>query len=154
MTKQGRPATSLANLRPLCLQEPIGKAVAKLVSQKCVPDLKPMLPRFPQFAYSRRFSVLDALRQVSGQGQQVKAALDNNRSKVWTGANRPAKKKLMGGIQIFWVWTKPSIPFQGIGFCPGFLAQVCLGVWLQSCMRDTQTHAACINIWEHGILLK
>lgn len=101
MPKPNKTASCLGNLRPLCLQEPVGKAVAKLVSQKRTPFLAPQLQRYPQFAYQHSRSVLDAIRRVSEHCTQVRMALDTNKSTVWTGATRADRLKLAGGIQIF-----------------------------------------------------
>ena len=72
MPKPGKPYTRPQHLRPLALQDPIGKAVIGLLGRLARSDCLHRLRRMPQYAYLPYRGVVDAIDRVVRHCQQVR----------------------------------------------------------------------------------
>ena len=70
--KPQKPATSPYNLRPIALQDPVGKALVGLLIQTANADAQPLLMPWPIWAYLPKRSTLDAVCRVAYHCGQVK----------------------------------------------------------------------------------
>ena len=75
LPKPHKPSTRLENLRMLGLQEPLGKAVLKLIAKKAVQTTFDRLCRFPQFAYLPFRSTREALLRGAFHCHEVRHLL-------------------------------------------------------------------------------
>ena len=71
LPKPNKPTTRLDNLRMLGLQEPLGKAILKLVTQKALQYSFSTLCSWPQFAYLPHRSTRDALLRAAAHCRDV-----------------------------------------------------------------------------------
>ena len=65
MPKPNKAATRVENLRVLALQNPLGKAMVKLLTKQALHETLPAICQFPQFAYLPLRSTRDALMRVA-----------------------------------------------------------------------------------------
>ena len=101
LPKPNRQPTSLANLRPIALQEPLGKAVLGLVTKKFLREITPFLIGSPQYAFIPGRSALDALRRVSLHCIRVRALVGNQRRSVHQRRDGCPCYRVCGGLQLF-----------------------------------------------------
>ena len=96
-----KPPVSPANLRPLALQEPVGKAVIGLLIHLAMLEAKTHLIRYPIWAYLEHRSTLQAIRRVILHCETVRNQVKMFRS---TPHNRTLQRPcngFYGGAQIF-----------------------------------------------------
>lgn len=101
LPKPSKPAVSVAALRPLALQEPLGKQILKLVVTKAQQQAGDSLVEWPQFAYQGRRGTFDALCRVSNHCHQVHQLAMSQRltpHDKYAGATR---YEFCGGIMAF-----------------------------------------------------
>ena len=101
LPKPHRSPSCLANLRPIALQEPLGKAVLGLVMKHFLQEITPFLVGSPQYAYIMCRSALDAIRRVAIHCNAVRTMLTNQRRSVHQRWQGHACFQTCGGIQIF-----------------------------------------------------
>ena len=89
------------NLRPLALQEPIGKAIAGLLVDHLNMQAFSTSCRWPQMAYLRFRSTQDAICRVSAHCASVKLLLQSQRRHVLHRASDQPTFSACGGIQLF-----------------------------------------------------
>ena len=82
LPKPQKPATKLVNLRMLGLQEPLGKAVLKLLAQKALSQTLSWLSQYPQFAYLPYRSTKDALLRGACHRQAVRTLLTSQQRSI------------------------------------------------------------------------
>ena len=99
--KSGRPPTRPQNLRPLALQEPLGKAVISILIKLAVQEAMNQLVLFPIWAYLANRSTMEAIRRVSLHCSEVRQYICDQRSTPHSRANRAPRAALYGGIQLF-----------------------------------------------------
>ena len=99
--KSGRSPTKPQNLRPLALQEPIGKAVISILINLAVHEAMRQLVLFPIWAYLANRSTMEAIRRVSLHCIEVREFVRAQRSTPHSRANRVPRATLYGGIQLF-----------------------------------------------------
>ena len=99
--KPQKSPTKPANLRPLALAEPVGKCVLGVISGKLMKMLLPELVPWPQYAYLRGRSALDALCRVTNHCKMVKATIEANRCKVHLESQGRPPSQCCGGVMIF-----------------------------------------------------
>ena len=73
-TETQKASTKVENLRVLALQDPIGKCIVKLLTQKALRLCLPMICHHPQFAYLPFRSTRDALMRVANHCYKIWAA--------------------------------------------------------------------------------
>ena len=98
--KPSRPPVVPQNLRPLALQEPVGKAVIGLLIHLAMREASDHLTLFPVWAYAEHRSTLDAIRRVSLHCAAVRLLLSQQRSTPHTRANHAIQYHFLGGCQV------------------------------------------------------
>ena len=101
LPKPQKSPDRLMHLRPIALQEPLGKTVMGLLNRKLLGALLPFLVQFPQFAFLCHRSAQDAIRKVSSHCQQTRTLLRNSRRTVHHRAMAQPTYQVCGGIQVF-----------------------------------------------------
>ena len=89
------------NLRPIALQEPIGKAVLGLVAKIALGFAFPHLVSWPLMAYLPYRSVLDCVLKVSQHCKAVRAMVTSQRGGPHLRASAQVRYKVCGGVQLF-----------------------------------------------------
>jgi len=98
--KPGKPPVAPQNLRPLALQEPVGKAVIGLLIHLAMQDVQFHLVSFPVWSYQECRSTLEAIRHVSSHCAQVRQLIQHSRSTPHSRASGGHRSGLFGGIQL------------------------------------------------------
>lgn len=98
--KPSRPPVRPEHLRPLALQEPMGKAVIGLLIHLAMKDAQPQVVPFPVWAYVEHRSTLDAIRRVCIHCDLVRELICQQRSTPHSRAARTPRHALYGGLQI------------------------------------------------------
>ena len=101
LNKPGKPPNTPNNLRPICLQEPIGKCISGLLASLASQQVFPVLCQWPQFAYTQLRSAQDAILRVAVHCQKVRTLTQMQRPSVHTRATGFEKHLTCGGIQMF-----------------------------------------------------
>lgn len=98
--KPGKPPYSPQNLRPLALQEPVGKAVIGLLIHLAMQDVQNHLVSFPIWSYMESRSTMEAIRRVSSHCMQVRTMVQHCRSTPHSRASNSNRRGFFGGIQL------------------------------------------------------
>ena len=101
LPKPHKPSTRLDNLRMLGLQEPLGKAILKLVTQKALQYSFSRLCSWPQFAYLPHRSTRDALLRAAAHCRNVRLLLEAQRRTIHATTKSQPRLACVGGIQLF-----------------------------------------------------
>jgi hypothetical protein len=99
--KPSKPPVSPQNLRPLALQEPVGKAIIGLLIQLVMREAYHHLILFPIWGFMEHRSSSDAIRRVSLHCADVRQLLGLHRSTPQHRATGATRHQLYGGLQIF-----------------------------------------------------
>ena len=101
LPKPGKNSTQMCNLRPLALQELVGKAIIRLLTELSLHQCFDDLSHLPQYAYlpwrSTRNAILRLAKHCSGVREILK---DTTRSSHVPTAHQPGLP-CCGGIQLF-----------------------------------------------------
>lgn len=98
--KPSKPPVTPNNLRPLALQEPIGKAIIGLLIHLAMKEASDHLILFPLWAYLENRSTLDAIRRVGLHCAAVRLLVCQQRSTPHTRALQIHQFSFYGGAQI------------------------------------------------------
>eukprot|EP00435_Cladocopium_sp_Y103_P022243 s4358_g5.t1 len=98
--KPGKSNTDPSHLRPISLQEPLGKTVMGLLTRSLQASVHPFLVCIPQFAYVSNRSCLDAICRVTSHCRQVRALLSQQRRHTLRQMSDPRPLKVCGGLQL------------------------------------------------------
>ena len=98
--KPNRPPSIPENLRPLALQEPVGKAVIGLLIHLAMKDVNAHIVRFPVWSYLEHRSTQEAIRCVSSHCSQVRQMVQHGRSTPLSRAAQVPRKGFYGGVQV------------------------------------------------------
>jgi hypothetical protein len=98
--KPNKPPVTPLNLRPLALQEPVGKAVIGLLIHLAMQDVQTYLVHFPLWSYVEHRSTLEAIRRVGSHCATVRQMVQHSRSTPHSRAMMLPRKSLFGGLQI------------------------------------------------------
>ena len=90
-----------AALRPLALQEPVGKALVGILASKAQHAMMPEMTKWPIWAYLPMRSTQDALLRVTRHCTEVRTLLATQRSTPFTREQKAQKYRVAGGICIF-----------------------------------------------------
>ena len=101
ISKPNKPPDRLAHLRPLALQEPIGKCVLGLLNQCLANQLRPYIQEWPQFAFSAHRSPLDAIRRVVLHCKRTRQLIGLHRRTVHQIFTAGISHVVCGGIQLY-----------------------------------------------------
>jgi len=98
--KPSKPPVSPCNLRPLALQEPVGKAIIGLLIHLAMKEASPCMVHLPLWAYLEHRSTLDAIRRVSLHCAQVRQLIRSQKSTPHSRVHRNNCSNFYGGIQV------------------------------------------------------
>ena len=99
--KPNKAPTAPKQLRPLALQEPIGKCILGLITQYAQRQTQRELCSWPLWAYLRNRSTLDALMHVCNHCKQVRSLIHAQRPTAFNRRQRSPTYKVCGGLQLF-----------------------------------------------------
>ena len=100
LPKSQKTPDTLANLRPIALQEPLGKCVLGALVRVLQRDLAPILMPWPQYAFLPFRSASDAIRRVAFHCQTVRTLIQNQRRTIHQRASNQQFHMFCGGIQL------------------------------------------------------
>ena len=89
------------NLRPICLQEPIGKALVGILTKIALHQAMPEISKWPLWAYVPQRTTQDAIRKVSSHCLLVRTMMKGHRSTPHNRATSQPRYPVFGGLQIF-----------------------------------------------------
>ena len=100
MKKPAKPGRGPGDYRPLCLQDPAGKAVIGLVAERIRPQIKVYAGRIPQHAYLAGRSAEGALLNVFSRCRQIRELTQQAGNSVF--ARRAGKRSApyAGGVML------------------------------------------------------
>ena len=101
INKPDKSPDRLQNLRPLALQEPIGKCVLALLNRKLMIELAPILAPWPQFAFCGHRSTGDAIRRVVEHCKMTRQLIHIHHRDVRLRALDQKRFQVCGGLQAF-----------------------------------------------------
>ena len=84
LPKPQKPAHIVANLRPIALQDPLGKSLARLLKQDILDKIMPAIKDTPQFAYLPRRSTANAVSRAAQFCDNMRTQLRDAKTTVWT----------------------------------------------------------------------
>ena len=84
LPKPQKPAHLVANLRPIALQDPLGKTLARLIKQDIMEKILPAVRSTPQFAYLPRRSTAHAISRAAQFCDSIRGQLREASATVWT----------------------------------------------------------------------
>ncbi|CAE7208423.1 unnamed protein product [Symbiodinium sp. CCMP2592] len=132
----GRMNTPL-DLRPIGLQDPLGKGIMSILIQQAREEISHLIRRFPQTAYIAGRSTSTALRQVFSHCRDVRQMTQGERLTIHQRKDGRAQAQCCGGLQISldlsaafdllrWQHIKEALDLAGT---PLFLQEILL-TWL------------------------
>eukprot|EP00435_Cladocopium_sp_Y103_P063702 s240_g25.t1 len=98
ISKPDKPPNAPQNLRALAMQEPVGKAILKILTSQLQEATFGTLSKFSQMAYTRARGTQDASIRVV---HQVKALMRTNTASLRNHLSGSSKLSCFGGIQMF-----------------------------------------------------
>ena len=101
LPKPHKPPTKLENLRMLGLQEPLGKAVLKLLARKALFQTLPWLGTYPQYAYLPFRSTRDSILRGAVHCDAVRHLLMSQKRSIHTSTASQPRLHCAGGIMLF-----------------------------------------------------
>ena len=101
LPKPLKPPMHPSALRPIALQEPVGKAVVGLLASRALKEAFPDLAQLPSWAYMPFRSTQDALLRVAQHCRSVRTLMASQRSTPFTRSQATSRHKIAGGISIF-----------------------------------------------------
>ena len=101
ISKPNKPPDRLSHLRPLALQEPIGKCVLGLLNKKLAIALRPKIAAWPQFAFCAHRSPLDAIKRVANHCREIRQLIGLHRRTVHQRADEIQAHAVCGGLQLY-----------------------------------------------------
>ena len=99
--KPGKNPDKLDHLRPLALQEPLGKCVLGVLTRQFSTCIAPLLQRRPQFAFLKMRSASDAIHRVMQHCAATRTLIANQRRSVHQRASQVPSFAVCGGLQVF-----------------------------------------------------
>eukprot|EP00438_Fugacium_kawagutii_P008895 Skav215703 [mRNA] locus=scaffold2573:50033:55816:- [translate_table: standard] len=100
LPKPGRKPNTPGNLRPIALQEPVGKGVLQLITRIAQHEATPQMIPWPQWAFMAHRSTQDALIRVTGHCKAAQSLVSSQRLSVHAKALGTCKHSICGGIQL------------------------------------------------------
>ena len=101
LPKPLKPPVHPGALRPIALQEPIGKAVVGLLASRALKEAFSDLAQMPSWAYLPFRSTQDALLRVAHHCRTVRTLVASQRSTPFTRCHALPRHRIAGGISIF-----------------------------------------------------
>ena len=100
LPKPGKPPTLPASLRPIALQEPVGKAIMGVLSRVGQSDSLDYMIQWPLWAYLPHRSTLDSLLRVAQHCQVGRTLIQSQRSTPFTRASQQIRHEVCGAAQL------------------------------------------------------
>ena len=100
MKKPAKPGRGPGDYRPLCLQDPAGKAVIGLVAERIRPQIKVYADRIPQHAYLAGRSAEGALLNVFSRCRQIRELTQQAGNSVFARRAGRRSAPYAGGIML------------------------------------------------------
>lgn len=145
--KPSRPPVQPDHLRPLALQEPVGKAIIGLLIHLAMKDAHAHVVPFPVWAYAAHRSTLDAIRRVSIHCAQVRDLICQQRSTPHSRAARTTRHQLYGGLQICLDLRRA---FDMVDRRKLFAKLHCLNIQTSVIQLLSTWHESCFYLVQHG----
>ena len=101
LPKPNKAATKVENLRVLALQDPVGKAILKLLTKMAMHETLHSICHLPQYAYLPMRSTRDALMKVAEHCAATRRILMGQARSIHIPSKAQHKPECCGGIQIF-----------------------------------------------------
>ena len=101
LAKPNKPTDKPQHLRPIALQEPIGKAITGLLTKRLLDQAFPTLRAWPQFGYLPSRSAQDAINRVVTHCSQVRDLVLSQCRSVQNRMQNAATFSICGGLQMF-----------------------------------------------------
>lgn len=101
LPKRGKNCTKVSNLRILALQEPVGKAVLRMITRKARDQCLPTLCEIPQFAYMPGRGTINAVLRVESHCRAVRGLLQTQSCNATDRHFGKPRLAHCSGIQIF-----------------------------------------------------
>ena len=101
LPKPLKPPVHPSALRPIALQEPIGKAVVGLLASRALNEAFVDLAQLPSWAYLPFRSTQDALLRVAQHCRSIRTLVASQRSTPFTRCHALPRHRIAGGISIF-----------------------------------------------------
>ena len=98
--KPNKPATTPYNLRPIALQDPVGKAIIGLLIRHACADAKPLMLPWPIWAYLPTRSTLDAICRVASHCKMVALLVASQKPTPHARALGVPKYCFCGGVSV------------------------------------------------------
>eukprot|EP00435_Cladocopium_sp_Y103_P031115 s475_g7.t2 len=99
--KPRKPPTSPALLRPLALQEPLGKCLIGLLTRVAVRESNHVMIRYPLWGYLQLRSTQDPILRITNHCKAVRSMMEAHRSNVFARARGAQRHRICGGIKVF-----------------------------------------------------
>jgi len=100
LPKPGKPPTDPAALRPIALQDPVGKAMIGMISQLGQSDSLESMICWPLWAYLPHRSTQDSLLRVIQHCRTARLMVQNQRSTPHKRARQMPRTRLCGAVQL------------------------------------------------------
>ena len=97
LPKPGKPPTSAPNLRPIALQDPFGKCIARVVKSRIQAEILEKLAATPQFAYLPARSTASAISRAARFCASVRDKLQSSRIEVRDRKAGKTRSPITGG---------------------------------------------------------
>ena len=101
LPKPHKSPTRLENLRMLGLQEPLGKAVLKLIAKKALFQTHQWLGTYPQYAYLPFRSTRDSILRGAVHCDAVRHLLTSQKRSIYASTISQPRLHCAGGIMLF-----------------------------------------------------
>lgn len=145
--KPSRPPVQPEHLRPLALQEPVGKAIIGLLIHLAMKDALTQVVPYPVWAYVEHRSTLDAIRRVSIHCVQVRTLLSQQRSTPHARAAKTTRFQLYGGLQLCLDLRRA---FDMVDRRKLFAKMRCLNIQPSLIQLLSAWHEECFYLVQHG----
>ena len=99
--KPSKPPTMPKNLRPLALQEPLGKAIMGLLVSRAQAQAFQTMSHWPLWAYMPHRSTMDAIHRAVQHCLEVRGLVMSQRPTPHNRANQAVTYATCGGVQLF-----------------------------------------------------
>lgn len=100
LPKPGKPPTTPSALRPISLQEPLGKALMGILSKVGQSDSLDLMLGWPLWAYLPHRSTLDSVLRVATHCRAARSLVQSQRSTPFTRASHQERFHVCGAIQL------------------------------------------------------
>ena len=98
--KPGKNGTAVEHWRPISLQEALGKATLRTITQRAQEEILPLLTCWPQYAYLPGRGTYDAIAKVLLHCEEVRLTMKAHRHTIHDRRAGLTRTECVGGLQI------------------------------------------------------